>query len=103
MKLEEGTALIRRSNAEAVRYWLLPGLCTESGTKKAAVIRAVPGIAAPEYLLLVIWRDGLPVKTVKLPGSIQVSELRLATEPERVVVSYSRPGRTETESFSFRF
>ncbi len=67
------------------------------------MIRAVPGIAAPEYLLLVIWRDGLPVKTVKLPGSIQVSELRLATEPERVVVSYSRPGRTETESFSFRF
>lgn len=103
VKLEEGTALIRRSNAEAVRYWLLPGLCTESGTKKAAVIRAVPGIAAPEYLLLVIWRDGLPVKTVKLPGSILVSELRLATEPERVVVSYSRPGRTETESFSFRF
>ena len=43
VKLEEGTALIRRSNAEAVRYWLLPGLCTESGTKKAAVIRAPPG------------------------------------------------------------
>lgn len=103
VKLEQGTALVRQSNAEAVRYWLTPGLCTESGTKKAAVIRAVPGIAAPEYLLLVIWRDGLPVKTVRLPGSILVSELRLATEPERAVVSFSRPGRTQTESFSFRF